>query len=228
MSGAQRMKIMQIYKAMAGVMADMEAIGKDKRNQQQGFNYRGIDDVYNVLHPLLAKHKIFTTPEVLERWREERTNNKGTILAFVSLQMKYTFWCEDGSSVSCVVIGEGMDSGDKATNKAMAIAHKYALLQTFAIPTADMVDPDSECHELQAETEPQLIGKKDIEKIRAMMKETDTDESAFCQWLKVEKLEDIWVQNLNGVLQALQKKKAAMNKQPSRLNQIMEQQGARQ
>lgn len=219
---------MQIYKAMAGVMADMEAIGKDKRNQQQGFNYRGIDDVYNVLHPLLAKHKIFTTPEVLERWREERTNNKGTILAFVSLQMKYTFWCEDGSSVSCVVIGEGMDSGDKATNKAMAIAHKYALLQTFAIPTADMVDPDSECHELQAETEPQLIGKKDIEKIRAMMKETDTDESAFCQWLKVEKLEDIWVQNLNGVLQALQKKKAAMNKQPSRLNQIMEQQGARQ
>lgn len=219
---------MQIYKAMAGVMADMEAIGKDKRNQQQGFNYRGIDDVYNVLHPLLAKHKIFTTPEVLERWREERTNKNGTILAFVSLQMKYTFWCEDGSSVACVVIGEGMDSGDKATNKAMAIAHKYALLQTFAIPTAEMVDPDSECHELQADPEPQLIGKKDIEKIRAMLKETDTDEAAFCQWLKIERLEDIWVQNLNGVLQALQKKKAAMNKQPSRLNQIMEQQGARQ
>lgn len=58
MSGAQRMKIMQIYKAMAAVMADMEAIGKDARNQQQGFNYRGIDSVYNTLHPILAKHKL--------------------------------------------------------------------------------------------------------------------------------------------------------------------------
>lgn len=143
----------EIFKAIPAIMADMDAIGKDQRNQQQGFNYRGIDQVYNALHPLLAKHKVFTTPEVLEKSRDERVNAKGTVLAFVTLRIRYTFWCADGSSVSCVVEGEGMDSGDKASNKAMAVAHKYALLQTFCIPTEDMVDPDAESHEISAANE---------------------------------------------------------------------------
>ena len=134
---------------MAGVMNDMVAIAKDKRNQQQGFNYRGIDDAYNALQPLLAKNGIFNTPEVLEKWREERTNAKGTVLAFTVLRMKYTFYAEDGSSVSCVVEGEGMDSGDKSSNKAMAIAHKYALIQTFCVPT-ELDDPDAQVHEVVA------------------------------------------------------------------------------
>lgn len=138
----------KIYAAMAAVMADMVSIGKDSTNQQQGFKYRSIDAVYNALNPLLAKHGIFTTPEVLDKTREERTNAKGTVLAFTCLRMKYTFWADDGSSVSCVVEGEGMDSGDKSSNKAMAVAHKYALLQTFCIPTEEQKDPDAEVHEV--------------------------------------------------------------------------------
>jgi hypothetical protein len=136
----------QIYAAMSAVMRELDAIGKDKRNQQQGFNYRGIDDVYNALHPLLAKHGIICTPDVLDKAREERTNAKGTVLAFTTLRIRYTFWAGDGSSVACTVEGEGMDSGDKSSNKAMAVAHKYALLQTFCIPTQDMPDPDAEVH----------------------------------------------------------------------------------
>lgn len=139
---------MEIYTRMASVMAEIGAIGKDSRNQQQGFNYRSIDAVYNALNPLLAKHSIFTTPEVLDKTREERTNKNGTVLAFTCLRMRYTFWAPDGTSVACVVEGEGMDSGDKSSNKAMAIAHKYALLQTFCIPTEDQKDPDAEVHEV--------------------------------------------------------------------------------
>lgn len=141
-----------IFEAMAAVMEDVEAIGKDKTNIQQGFDYRGIDQVYNDLHPLLAKHKIFTTPKVIANEREERTNTKGTTLFYSRVTMQYTFWTVDGSSVECSVIGEGMDSGDKATNKAMAVAHKYALLQTFCIPTEDMPDPDAQTHEVKAPT----------------------------------------------------------------------------
>jgi hypothetical protein len=138
----------KIYAAMAGVMNDMVAIGKDKKNQQQGFNYRGIDDAYNALQPIMAKNGVFNTPEVLEKWREERTNAKGTILAFTVLRMKYTFYADDGSHVSCIVEGEGMDSGDKSSNKAMAIAHKYALMQTFCVPTEITDDPDAQVHEV--------------------------------------------------------------------------------
>lgn len=139
----------KIFAQMAMVMSEVDAIGKDKTNQQQNFKYRGIDQVYNALNPLLAKHKIFTMPKVLNSEREERTNKNGTVLFYSRITMEYTFYTIDGSSVSCSVIGEGMDSGDKATNKAMAIAHKYALLQTFCIPTEDMPDPDAESHELQ-------------------------------------------------------------------------------
>ena len=138
----------EIYAAIAAVMAEIPAIVKGKQNQQQGFKYRGIDDAYNVLQPLMVKHGVFTTPEVLESRREERVNAKGTVLVFVSLRIKYTFWAKDGSSVYCTVEGEGMDSGDKATSKAMSIAHKYALLQTYCVPTEDMPDPDGESHVL--------------------------------------------------------------------------------
>lgn len=135
---------MNIYETITSIMNEGYAIAKEKRNAQQGFMYRGIDDVMNTFQPLMAKYKIFVVPEVLEHTREERTTGKGSTLLYSLLRVKYTFFADDGTSVSAVVIGEGMDSGDKASNKAMAVAMKYAMFQTFCIPTEDMADPDSE------------------------------------------------------------------------------------
>ena len=135
---------MNIYSAINAIMADIPAIGKNQRNAQQGFMYRGIDIVMNVLQPLLSKYKVFAVPEVLEQTREERQAKSGGNLIYSICKIKYTFYADDGSSVSAIVIGEGMDSGDKATNKAMAIAFKYACFQVFCIPTEEMKDPDAE------------------------------------------------------------------------------------
>ena len=140
-----------IYQAITDIMSEGYAITKDKRNQKQGYVYRGIDDVMNTFQPLLAKHHVFVVPEVLERERQERVTYKdgkqsGTLLYSI-LTMRYTFYAEDGSSVSAVVIGEGMDSGDKASNKAMSVAMKYAMFQVFCIPTEEMQDPDAETPE---------------------------------------------------------------------------------
>ena len=44
-----------------------------------------------------------------------------------------------------------MDSGDKATNKAMSAAFKYAAFQAFAIPTESDNDADSTTHEVKAD-----------------------------------------------------------------------------
>lgn len=139
----------KIYEAMAQVMSAIKPIAKDKKCQTGAtFKYRGIDDVYNALQPLLADAGIFTLPHMLERTCEERKTAKGSTVQVVTARMKYVFMTTDGSSVEAEVIGEAMDSGDKATNKAMAIAHKYALFQTFCIPTDDMPDPDAEAQEL--------------------------------------------------------------------------------
>lgn len=142
----------KIFGLMGQAMREIGAIGKDSRNQQQGFMYRGVDAVYNALNPVMAKLGLFLCPEVLEQTREERVNKNGTTLLYSILKIKYTLYAPDGSSVSCVVLGEGMDSGDKASNKAMSVAMKYAAFQLFMIPTEELVDPDAEVHEVAPKT----------------------------------------------------------------------------
>lgn len=138
-----------IYQAMSAAMAEIGAVTKAKKNAQQGFMYRGIDDVMNALYPVLSKHGLFLSPEVLEHRREERQTKSGGNLIYSIMKIRYTMYAGDGSSVSATVIGEGMDSADKSSNKAMAIAMKYAMFQLFCIPTEEMAaaDPDGECHD---------------------------------------------------------------------------------
>ncbi len=135
----------KIFGLIAACMRDIEAISKNNRNTAQGYNFRGIDDVYNELHPILARHGVFTVPIVKSDRSEERTTAKGSVLIYRILIVDYVFYCEDGSSVTATVIGEGMDSGDKASNKAMAVGHKYAMMQAK--------DPEVDSHEVKPKTE---------------------------------------------------------------------------
>lgn len=138
-----------IYAAMAAIVAEIGAISKDKEcTQGASFAYRGIDDVYNALNPIMAKHGVFVLPIAGERTTEYRQTQKGATIEIVVMRMAYKFCHADGSSVEAVTVGQAMDSGDKATNKAMAIAHKYAILQAFCIPTEDMEDPDAVAEQL--------------------------------------------------------------------------------
>lgn len=141
------MEAPMIYQKMIDVMAKVPAIGKDKRNTQQGFNFRGIDQVMNALQNILPEVGVFYLPEVLESQREVRETKNGGKNTFTTLKVRYTFFAADGSSVSCVVQSEGMDSADKSSNKAMSGACKYALFQAFNIATEEMIDPDADCPE---------------------------------------------------------------------------------
>lgn len=146
----------EIYQAIIGVMSDIGVIGKEKKNAQQGFKYRGVDDVMNALQPVMVQHGLFVVPEIIDQKREERQTNRGGNLIYSVCTVRYTFYAKDGSSVQCVVVGEGMDSGDKATNKAMSIAFKYACFQVFCIPTEEMKDPDAEVHTVAPREEPKI------------------------------------------------------------------------
>lgn len=143
-----------IFEAIPLIIADIGAVGKDKKNQQQGFMYRGIDDVMNAISPVIAKHGVFVVPEILEESRNERSTKSGGINFIVYLRIKFTFYASDGSFVSAVTIGEAMDTADKGSNKAMAIAFKYACFQVFCIPTEEMKDPDADTPEPSVKTDP--------------------------------------------------------------------------
>lgn len=140
----------KVYAAISAVAREMATTGisKDRRNQQQGFNFRGIDQVYNALAPALVNHGLLILPRITERTVTERVNQKGTVLFYVVVKAEFDFVStEDGSVHTVTTYGEAMDSGDKATNKAMSIAYKYAAFQAFCIPTEETaVDADAEVH----------------------------------------------------------------------------------
>ena len=144
-----------VYAAINAVQRSLAAtgIGKDRRNESQGYKFRGIDDVYNAVSRLLADNGLCIMPRCTERAVVERTNAKGTALFYVTVRMEFDFVAAaDGSTHTVVTYGEAMDSGDKATNKAMSAAYKYALMQTFAIPTEGDNDADATTHEVAPRT----------------------------------------------------------------------------
>lgn len=211
----------KIYSAIAGVIADIGHVGKDNVNVQQHYKFRSIDDVYNALHPALAKNKLFIVPDILEREVNTVVTKNNTKMFHVICRIRFTFYAEDGSHVSSTIVGEAMDTADKATNKAMAIAYKYACFQVFCIPTEEMLDPDAVTPEEQAanpkktqakpaaarpqssapaqqpQPEPQPEPKVDANMIATMRSELERigrDETLLTNLFKVETLADMTVQ----------------------------------
>jgi hypothetical protein len=140
-----------VYRAIAAVAGAMakEGIAKDKRNTQQGYNFRGIDDVYNALAPVLSEFGLVILPRVLQRIETERETKSGGALFNVVVEVEFDFVAaEDGSRHVVKTFGEAMDSADKATNKAMSAAYKYAAMQAFCIPTSGDNDADATTHDV--------------------------------------------------------------------------------
>jgi len=134
---------------MSAVMKDIGPVSKDQFNTHQKFKFRGIDQFVNALHPALVKHGVFMTPECVSSTSElhqvTRSSGSAGVDKHVALLMKFHFYAEDGSSVTVGPIpAEGLDGGDKATNKALSAALKYALIQTLSVPTEDMEEADKE------------------------------------------------------------------------------------
>lgn len=144
----------KIFEAINNIMQDVDGIGKNKKNQQQGYAFRGIDDMYNVLQPLFKKHHVFISTNIIDSKREERQTAKGGVLIYTIAKCQFKFYTTDGSFIESVLEGEAMDSGDKSTNKAMSTALKYALMQMFLIPTEEKLDTEYETHEVTAKAAP--------------------------------------------------------------------------
>ena len=165
---------MKIYAAINAVQKALSHTGieKSRRNSQgAGYQFRGIDDVYNAIAPLLAEHGLCIIPRFLARTCEERQSKAGGALFYVTVEAEFDFVsAEDGTKHTARTFGEAMDSGDKATNKAMSAAYKYAAFQTFAIPTEGNPDADAETHE----TAPDMSPKARAARITAGVADGDT------------------------------------------------------
>lgn len=145
---------MKVYQAIRAVQADLASVGiaKNRKNTQgSGYMFRGVDDVYAALAPLLAKHGLCILPRVMSRTVSERTSSKGGALFYTVLTVEFDLVsAEDGTKHTVCTVGEAMDSGDKSTNKAMSAAYKYMAFLTFCIPTEGDNDADGSTHEVKS------------------------------------------------------------------------------
>lgn len=178
-----------IFKKIPLIMAEIGAIGKDRKNEKQHYSFRGVDDVYNSIHNSLTKHKVFTVPTILSAEHEERKAKSGGALIYRIYTIRYRFYAaEDGSYFDAIVIGEGMDSGDKAGNKAMSVAHKYAMLQVFCVPTEDPKDPENDSHEVgkKKKAEPKKAQKPEDIDIAGDSEDEETETKNIISFVKAE------------------------------------------
>ena len=198
-----------VYGAIAEVQARLarHGISKDKKNTTQGYMFRGIDDIYNALATHLAEVGLCILPVVLSREMTERATQKGGVLFYVLVQMKFTFVSvKDGSSHHVVMYGEAMDSADKATNKAMSAAYKYACLQTFCIPTEGDNDADATTPEVAANITPQQALD-----LHALAEEVKADIPRMLQFFHAKSVEDIHAADYPRVVKMLESKRAQAN-----------------
>lgn len=135
-----------VYRAISRVMDEIGRLGmaKEGQNKSQGFAFRGIDQIYDALNPIMVKHGLMLLPRYGMPIREQFTTGKGATMFAVLIPGEFDLVCaEDGSKHTISVIGEAMDSGDKGSNKAMSAAYKYAALQAFCIPVKGNDDADA-------------------------------------------------------------------------------------
>lgn len=176
-----------VYSAISAVQAEMalKGIAKDRKNTQgSGYNFRGIDDCYNAIAPLMAKHGLCMLPRMLSRETSERTTTKGGLLIYSVVHAEFDFVsAADGSKHTVSTFGEAMDSGDKSTNKAMSAAQKYAILQTFVVPTEGDNDTENTTHDVAAGMTPQAVADH-----LAAIEAADTVEALKRAWVSAEQI----------------------------------------
>ena len=193
-----------IFAKLGQVMKATKAIGKNQKNQQQGFQFRGIDDFMNGLHGLMADAGIVILPSEKEHIQESYATKNGGTQFRTRVHMNFAFVStEDGSSVTADGWGEAADNGDKGYNKCKSIALKYVLMQMFLVPTKDIADPDKETpDDVQSNTSQD---DPDLELVLLCVKEAKS----------IAELQKVWADN-----QGMQNNKAFYNAVTNRKNQL--------
>jgi hypothetical protein len=177
-----------IHERLAKVMQDVGAVGKNQTNPQQQYNFRGVDDVMAACHPVFVKHGVLCVPRVVNKTVERWFNKNQTQVTSVMLTVEFDFISsDDGSKVTACTIGEGADFSDKAANKAMSAALKYALVQTLCIPTEALLDESEREHPVVEQIP--VIDTEDQQALLLRIKNlSDSAREGLREWFRTNKV----------------------------------------
>lgn len=173
-----------IVQALAAVMEEVQAVGKEGRNTQQNYNFRGIDAVVNAVGPAFRRHGVVCVPVEAGYDSENYTTKNGAHMRSVTVRVTFRFYGPAGDYIEAQALGESADAGDKAVPKAHSVAYRTMLLQALCIPTNEP-DPDSESHE-RAEPVRQDAPRADVPntwaKVEKAVRSCDNEGEAWALW----------------------------------------------
>lgn len=130
-----------IHTAMARVYEKVSYVQKETKGGL-GYSFASERAIIETLRPAMVENGIIVhVVEIRDVEREAfQTRNGGTSNRTTMLAVVRFAHAPSGTHIDVQALGEGVDVGDKSSNKAMTIALKYALRQTFMLETGD--DPD--------------------------------------------------------------------------------------
>ena len=211
-----------IHEKIPAIIGEVKAVGKDHVNEAQKYKFRAIDDVYNALNGVLAKHKVSIIPkytlisnEVTTEVKKNEWNGKVTektqTTRSVLLQGNYKITAEDGSYEEVTTFGEAIDFGDKAFNKAMSQALKYCLFQVFCIPTEEEKDTEHQSPEIPKKDE--MITPEQVKALHTLITKTKTDTENLKKHYGVNSSKEFTKEKAAEVIKILQKKQEKMEQE---------------
>lgn len=171
-----------IAHTIVAVMRDVTSVAKDDQfnGGQTRYAYRGVDRVVKALSASMRKHGLVMLPQAAVPVSTAVTTSQGKPANRVELLVTYRLYhLATDESLTVTVAAEAMDSSDKAVSKAMSVAWRTALLQTFFLPT-DEPDPDSERTELGHA--PQFRGAGSPEAIKRLNQWDEAEGNARAAW----------------------------------------------
>ncbi|MEU8264439.1 ERF family protein [Micromonospora sp. NPDC048999] len=133
-----------VHVAWARVMRDVKSIAKSARAEikteksSYRFNFRGIDMVLNGVGPALRRHGVMVIPV-----KTEASYGSAGKMRDVQVRVTYEIRGPLGDVITAQSVGEGLDTGERGTTKALTTAYRNFLTTALTIPTEDpKVDPD--------------------------------------------------------------------------------------
>lgn len=164
-------KEMNIFQKLEAITNELGFVAKNLNvavTKNSSYKATGEVDVLEAVKPLENKYGVYSyaiNREIIESDTLTQNTQYGERTSlFLRMKVTYRFVNTDNPKdyIETISFAEGIDSGDKASGKAMTYADKYALMKTYKISTGE--DPDQKASEEY---------KKPTKKVR---KETNNDD----------------------------------------------------
>lgn len=204
-----------IFQKMAEITNELGTVSKNLNVEvSKTASYKAVSevDILNAVKPLEYKHGVYSYPHETNIINQEIVTTKTQYgdrdNYFIRLERIYRFVnVEDPKDyIEVKSYGDGIDTGDKATGKAMTYADKYALMKAYKISTGDDPDKEASDESPKHQSKPQPISKATDKQLQ-LIKELYSVEELTTMLERMNKdLYSLTVQEASKMIKARSKK----------------------